>query len=152
MTTTTTVAVGERCPTCNRRMPTPRSTPTIAPSFPAIMPAAGAEALLADHLERRERRAVKARRGRREHPDDYRLRREFPELVRFLREASAGGRITRFYAAVEPGHVVVTLAGPRGVFHPIPAVTLSAATLEALAPFIADGTVWQKVTGVAVAA
>src|SRR5207302_138040 len=75
---TTTIAVGECCPTCGRRVPKPRAT-TIAmasPSFPAVIPARGAEALLADHLLRRDARRATSRRGRYEHPDDYRLRRE----------------------------------------------------------------------------
>jgi hypothetical protein len=48
--------------------------------------------------------------------------------------------------------VVVTLAGPRGVFHPIAAVTLSVAAVEAVASRIADGTAWREFMTVAVAA
>ena len=144
MTTTTTVAAGECCPTCGRRIPKPRkTTTTMVPSFPVVTPAAGAEALLADHFERRARRKTSSRRRRIEDALDHRLRLDEPDLVRFLNEACAGGRVARFYAAVEPGHVIVTLAGARGVFDPIPAVTLSAAALEALAPQIANGSAWQ---------
>jgi hypothetical protein len=124
----------------------------MVPCFPAITPERGAEALLADHLERRARRAVPSRRGRNEHPDDHRLRTEHPELVRFLREASAGGRVTKFYAAPQPGRVVVHLPGAGGVFVPTPSVTLSAAALEALAPRIANGTSWRDIQIGAVAA
>jgi hypothetical protein len=150
----TTIEPGTCCPTCMRRVPKKRTTTTtdIVPRFPAVTPAVGAEALLADHLERRARRPVKSRRGRYEHPDDHQLRREHPELVRFLREACAGGRVTRFYATPEPGHVLVSLAGPGGVFDPIQPVTLSAEALEVLAPHTADGTAWRDFATVAVAA
>jgi hypothetical protein len=151
---TTKVAVGESCPTCGRRIPKPRvtTTSTTSPHFPVVTPASGAEPLLADHLDRRSRRARSGRRGRYEHPDDYRLRSEHPELVAFLREAAAGGCVTRFYSAPEPGHVVIELAGAFGVFHPISAVTLDVATLEALAPRIADGTAWNAFRDETVAA
>src|SRR5207248_1146538 len=122
----TSIPVGERCPTCGRRAPKPRATTTTTtgPRFPAVTPARGAEALLADHFERRAQRRTTSRRGRYEHPDDYRLRREHPALVEFLQESAAGGRVTRFYAASQPGQVMVELAGPFGVFHPIPAQTV----------------------------
>jgi hypothetical protein len=152
--TTTTVAVGECCPTCKRRVPKKRTTATteMAPRFPEVTAAAGAEVLLADHLERRARRPVKSRRGRYEHPDDYALRRAEPELVRFLREACAGGRVVRFYAASTPGSVLIHLAGPRGVFDPIAPVMRSADELVAIAPRIADGTAWLALETKAVAA
>ena len=72
--------------------------------------------------------------------------------MRFLREATAGGRIARFYAAPEAGHVVVYLAGPDGVFDPIAPVTLSTAAVERLAARIADGTAWREFSSVEVAA
>jgi hypothetical protein len=152
--TTMTLAVGECCPTCGRRVPKPRVTTasTTSPRFPAVIPALGAEALFADHLVRRAQRRTMTRRGRYEHPHDHRLRSEHTELVAFLHEAAAGGRVTRFYSAPEPGRVMVELAGPEGVFHPMPAAALDVATLEALASRIADGTAWREFEDAMVAA
>src|SRR5436189_731937 len=100
---TTTIAVGECCPTCGRHIPKPRATTTTTRPFPVVTPAPGAEALLGDHVRRRAERRVTSRRARGEHPDDHRLHREHPDLVRFLHEAAAGGRVTRVDAAPERG-------------------------------------------------
>ncbi len=129
------------CPTCGHVKRAPRKVIADGFPFPAVVPAPGAEALHADHLARRD---GSKRRGRAKvHPADKALRADRPDLVRFLRECAAAGRVARFYASDTPGMVRVSFAGERGVFHPCEPVELRLSEIEARSAQIADGSVWE---------
>lgn len=139
------------CPTCGHVKRAARTIKATGHEFPAVTPTEGAVALHADHVARRDglavtrghllpRAIVRRKPGKREHPDDKAMRTGRPDLVRFLRECTAGGHVARFYAAETPGMVRIWFAGPRGVFRPCEPVELTYHEIEALAFRIAHGT------------
>lgn len=119
--------------------------------YPTVTPAPGAETLHRAHCERRPDKAP-LRKKKATFPVDHELRKNERELVRFLNECEAAGRVRRYYAADTPGRIVLVLAGPGGVFDPIAPVEIATSTVTALAGMIAAGTAWETFTSEEIAA
>lgn len=115
--------------------------------WPTIVPAPGAEALHADHLTRADKIA-RQRAKKTTDPKDTALKKARPDVVRFLREAAAAGRVTRFYAGDTPETVRIWLAGPDGVFDPVDAGTRTVTEIEVLADGIATGEAWATIVAI----